>query len=201
MGQNDPIERDKHMKLYHFTKIENLFGIAALGLKPHVPECGHMTFGKPVVWLTTQETMTPKQADLDHIARVAGSENAKRFAEHGSMILWDGSVVTRLEVTISTPNKKLVHYHKWLGTTPAGRDLLGIFPPSAKKHWFLYFGTIRPARIDLPVTPEVMLPGIEANIASAIEEADVERMVSLTALRDQVKALPPDQQLNLVVSG
>ena len=66
---------------------------------------------------------------------------------------------------------------------------------------YIYLGTIPPHKIiDLILTPETMLPGVEKNIASAIEEGDFERIAAVTKIRDQMKALQPDDLINLVVS-
>jgi hypothetical protein len=53
-----------------------------------------------------------------------------------------------------------------------GADVLEAFPPTptAKEHWWVYFGTIKPARIELQPTPETVLPGIEHTLATAIED-------------------------------
>jgi hypothetical protein len=59
--------------------------------------------GQPVVWLTTPPSLTPSQADLDHMRRRYGEE-AEQFKE---AMLLDRD--TRLVVNLSTLTGKLVH--------------------------------------------------------------------------------------------
>jgi hypothetical protein len=44
------------MKFYHFTKMENLFGIAAYGL--FLSTDTGLTLGTPCVWLTRQHALS-----------------------------------------------------------------------------------------------------------------------------------------------
>jgi hypothetical protein len=193
------------MILYHYTENKNLLGISLRGLKPPDEGAGLLTMGQPVVWLTTQETLAPTQADLDHLRRTQSDEQIKPFVEAGTMILGPD---TRLTIRLRTPDRKLVHYYSWLRTTDiaamsdtgiiTGRDLAEKMCPTARKHWWIYFGTIKPARIELNMTPMRALPGIEYNLADAIEENDPGRIATITAFRDQMKALPLDQPINIV---
>jgi hypothetical protein len=64
---------------------------------------------------------------------------------------------------------------------------------------WIYFGTIKPARIELQPTRENMLPGIENSLASAIEKGDAEGIARFTELRDQIKGLPFGTPLNFNV--
>jgi hypothetical protein len=196
----------KTLKLYHYTRAENLLGISLRGLTPNVSpdEVGVMTMGQPVVWLTTQETLKPTQADLDHVAHRVGIEEAAAFGE--SMLIGRD---TRLTVNLSTLSKKLIHYHSWLSTTDivkadsrdpddtsryfTGLDVLKWLPPSAKEHWWVYFGTIKPARIDLQITAGLALPSAEKILASAMEKGDPVGIARATELREQIRAMPPDQ--------
>jgi len=193
----------KVKKLYHYTCRTNLFGIAVNGLTPnkYEPPTDLLTMGLPVVWLTTQESLTPTAADLEHMRR--HDKDAERFKE-ATLLERD----TRITVNLSTLSRRLVHWVTWLSTTNrvlvdaenpddttrhiTGRDVLQMFPPTptAKKHYWIYFGTIKPARIDLRPTPETMLPGIESNIASALEEGDADRVAQLSELRDQIRGFP-----------
>jgi hypothetical protein len=185
-------------KLYHYTSRKNLFGIAVGGLRPnkYAPPTDLLTMGQPVVWLTTQPSLTPSPADLDHMRHIHGVEG-ERFRD--SMILERD---TRLSVNLSMLTGKLVHWHSWMQTTSlmgvcadgrhiTGRDVLETFPPgpAAKQHWWIFFGTIKPARIELQSTPETMLPGIEDTLTAAIERGDTDTIARLTELRDQINAL------------
>jgi hypothetical protein len=46
-----------------------------------------------------------------------------------------------------------------------------------------------------------MLPAFEHNLACAVKEGNAERIAKLRAERDQLKALPPDQLIELVVAS
>jgi hypothetical protein len=197
------------MKLYHYTQRKNLFGIAMRGLTPTPnDELGFMTLWQPAAWLTTQETLKPTEADWAHHRTKPGyrEEDDARFAE---AMLLERDV--RLTVKIPTPDKRLVHYCTWMnemtayasdGTEHLGRDILEATNPvpTARKHWWLYLGTIKPSRIDLKLTPALALPGIESNIASAVEKGDDDRIADLTALREQIRAAPADALLRLMCS-
>jgi hypothetical protein len=195
----------KTLRLYHYACIKNLFGISVAGLTPckDDPPLDIKTMGQPVVWLTTQETIKPTQADLNHMARHVGEQDAEAFREQ----MFIGRD-TRLTVNLSTMSKRLVHYHTWLRTTKiaaitddpdappfTGNDFLRLcsLTPSAREHWWVYFGTIKPARIELKMTAGLALPGIEENLASAIEKGDADRIARLTELRDHLSALPHNQ--------
>jgi hypothetical protein len=195
-------KRNKMLRLYHYTYLKNLFGISVAGLTPckHDPPLDIMTMGQPVVWLTSQETIKPTQADLDYM----DEQDAEAFREQ----MFVGRD-TRLTVNLSTMSKRLVHYHTWLRTTKlaaitndpdappfTGKDFLKLcsLPPSAREHWWVYFGTIKPARIELK-TAGLALPGIEENLASANEKGDADRIARLTDLRDHLSALPHDQSV------
>ena len=164
-----------------------------------------MTMGQPVVWLTTQETIKPTQADLDYM----DEQDAEAFREQ----MFVGRD-TRLTVNLSTMSKRLVHYHTWLRTTKlaaitddpdappfTGNDFLKLcsLTPSAREHWWVYFGTIKPARIELKMTAGLTLPGIEENLASAIEEGAANKVARFTELRDQIKSLPFGTPINFNV--
>ena len=200
-------KRNKMLRLYHYTYLKNLFGISVAGLTPckHDPPLDIMTMGQPVVWLTTQETIKPTQADLDYM----DEQDAEAFREQ----MFVGRD-TRLTVNLSTMSKRLVHYHTWLRTTKlaaitddpdappfTGNDFLKLcsLTPSAREHWWVYFGTIKPARIELKMTAGLTLPGIEENLASAIEEGAANKVARFTELRDQIKSLPFGTPINFNV--
>lgn len=194
--------------LYHYTFRENLFGIAVNGLTPskYDPPVDLITMGQSVVWLTTQPSLTPTASDLEHMQRVHG-EDARQF-KHSMLLGRD----TRLVVNLSTLTRKLVHWYSWMQTTDlaapcvdgrrvTGRDVFEHFPPSptAKEHWWIYFGTIKPARIELRRTPENMLPGVEHHLVRAIEEGDSDSVIKFTELRDRLKGLPFSAMVNFWV--
>jgi hypothetical protein len=200
-------KRNKMLRLYHYTYLKNLFGISVAGLTPckHDPPLDIMTMGQPVVWLTTQETIKPTQADLDYM----DEQDAEAFREQ----MFVGRD-TRLTVNLSTMSKRLVQYYTWLRTTKlaaitddpdvppfTGNDFLKLcsLTPSAREHWWIYFGTIKPARIELQPTPENMLPGIEDCVASAIKEGEANKVARFTELRDQIKGLPFGTPINFNV--
>jgi hypothetical protein len=209
-------KRNGELRLYHYTHSRNLFGIHLSGLLPskYDPPSDLLTMGQPVVWLTTQTTLAPTPADLEYLRarRDDGDELHSGFAE-STLVGRD----TRLPVNVSTLSKKLVHWYTWLSTTNivcanadnlndtsrhlTGRKVLEMFPPSptSKEHYWIYFGTIRPARIELQPTSENMLPGIEDCLASAIKEGEANKVARFTELRDQIKALPFGTPINFNV--
>jgi hypothetical protein len=66
------------MRLYHFTKRENLFGILMRGLRPGIPDPPFLTDNQAVVWLTTQTSLKPTRADRRHNQRIVGKKDAAR---------------------------------------------------------------------------------------------------------------------------
>jgi hypothetical protein len=111
--------------------------------------------------------------------------------------------------------KKLFHFDTWM-RDPNGLkaidaetgefsydgakvlDTIDGMVPSNKKHWWIYLGTIKPSRIELDTTAALMLPGIEYNLANAIEEGtNPERIKELTEKRDLLLSLPPETMLDL----
>jgi hypothetical protein len=97
---------------------------------------------RPVVWLTTQESLVPTQADID-------SGSGPIFVCYG-----DGEDV-RLTVELSFDDEKLVHWHKWLTEMHNAivwddltcRNLAEQLPPSTREHWWCYFGAVAPSQI------------------------------------------------------
>jgi hypothetical protein len=194
------------LKLFHFTEKKNLLSIAMRGLTPNVPDLSLTTMGQAVVWLTRQQTMKPTAADIAYLKASDHPEDLELFSE--SMLL---NKDTRLTVNLSNVGKRLCHYQTWMqktkitaahdsGTVLTGADVLKLHQLPSIADWFIYFGTVPPHKIELETTAENMLPGVEHNLASAVEEGNAERIASLTKMRDQMKALQLDQALNLVVS-
>jgi hypothetical protein len=58
-------------------------------------------------------------------------------------------------------------------------------------NWWIYFGTIRPKKIDLDMTAGLALPGIDLMIEQATEAGDADRLASMTAIRDKLVTLDP----------
>jgi len=175
------------MKLYHFTSPENLFGISLYGLTPVAapPELG---ITDPVVWLTTQEDLQTTEQDLAFMkARPETFTPADITAFSDHILLNKGF---RLMVNLPPNNKRLAHYLTWLQKRHPDHE--PYLPPSARDHWWIYFGTIPLDRIALTMTLRLALPGIEDALADAIKEGDPERIKRLTKVRDQVKAEPLD---------
>jgi hypothetical protein len=76
-------KRNGKLRLYHYTFSRNLFGLHLGGLEPHKydPPTDLLTMGQPVVWLTTQTTLTPTPSDLEHVRnhrQYEGLPNASR---------------------------------------------------------------------------------------------------------------------------
>ena len=73
------------MILYHYTTPQNLLLVSWSGLKPKGET---ITGGRPVVWLTTQETAVLREADVAHIksclnaSRIGAGKAVSRKPEH-----------------------------------------------------------------------------------------------------------------------
>ena len=96
------------MRLYHFTNPANFIRIAAEGLTPNVkPENALMTIGRPVVWLTTNESNEVTEADVAHLSVYAPNERRAvgDFNFGGSH---------RITVTLSRTSKRLAHWSTWM---------------------------------------------------------------------------------------
>jgi hypothetical protein len=76
------------------------------------------------------------------------------------------------------------------GVTGTGRDLAEKLPPSAREHWWVYFGTVAPDKVEFDRTPANLLPGVEARLAAAITKGDAKGMAEMTEIRDQMLGLP-----------
>jgi hypothetical protein len=202
------------MKLYHFTKQENLLGIAMSGLEPQIAaDVPVMTMGQLVVWLTTQQTLTPTEDDLAFMRE----HRANYVAEFTETLLPGRDFRLTVNLDQRLHRKKLFHYHTWMHETPitmsayddngepipatrlTGRDVLRLFPgglqPSSKNHWWIYLGTIKPGRI------ADVAEHIEASLANHIEQGNADGIKRLTELRDKVRAAPPDTLLDITSAG
>jgi hypothetical protein len=188
--------RTSNMRLYHFTQKKNLLSIAMRGLTPNVPGEPLMTRGEPVVWLTRRPSLAPTAADIAFMQEQNWSA-AER--EKFSQAVYIGTD-TMLTVELSTAGRRLWKWRKWLQHVGAKVSAL-IMIPTTMTDWYIYFGTVAPHKIDLVPTAENMLPAFEHNLACAVKEGNAERIAKLRAERDQLKALPPDQLIELVVAS
>jgi hypothetical protein len=119
------------MIFYHYTRASRLQSIMEHGLKPQIPRL--VTFGKPVVWLTT---------DNDDLKW--------RLAPNADDV--------RLSVQLDRNNSRLAHFSTWLrnqrhsfvgpnGVPGTTDDILALLSPSAVANWYVYFGQVAPHRI------------------------------------------------------
>ena len=156
--------------------------------------------------MTRQANDETKAADIAYLKASDHPEDLELFSEEHAI-----AQRPRLTVNLSNVGKRLCHYQTWMqktkitaahdsGTVPTGADVLKLHQLPSIADWFIYFGTVPPHKIELEPTAENMLPGVEHNLASAVEEGNAERIASLTKMGDQMKALQLDQALNLVVS-
>jgi hypothetical protein len=154
------------MNLYHFTKAVNLPGIMAHGLIPNVPALPFFTLGKPVVWLTTMNTMKTSDLDMAWLEGQRGTTFSDAEVEQFSKRWLGGPKDRRLTVSLNPISTRLTHWTTWLRKHPAvfvddlGRGhandngelwgtkaLLAMVYPSARLTWYVYFGTIPTSRI------------------------------------------------------
>jgi hypothetical protein len=156
--------RSVSMILHHFTRAVDLPGIADRGLIPSVPDM--RTLGRPVVWLTTAETMKPSDGDLAWLEMRRGTIFSDAEIERLASALVVG-LDTRLTVRLEPNGRRLAHYATWLrkhqgvlidaandcgwrnnnGDLFRTADIAAALPPSAQANWYVYFGAIPPARI------------------------------------------------------
>jgi hypothetical protein len=191
------------MRLYHFTNPANFIRIAAEGLTPNVkPENALMSIGRPVVWLTTNESNEVTEADVAHLSVYAPGE---RWAVGD--FNFGGSY--RITVNLSRTSKRLAHWSTWMrkhsrvivdengaaSANDAGELLstdwiLSRMTPDALSNWYIHFGTIPPGKIELNLTRELALAGLEYQIEQTNNAEFVE-------LRTQIAAAEPGTIINL----
>jgi hypothetical protein len=119
--------------LYHFTKLMNVPGIKADGLRPSSES--ENSLGKDVVWLTELTTR-----------RLTDTARAEMNSWHW-LPVGNGRNVMRFTVRIGSHDRKLVRYEPWLRRqkltaghdTDCGRAIVA--------SWWMYFGVIHPSRI------------------------------------------------------
>jgi hypothetical protein len=192
------------MRLYHFTNPANFIRIAAEGLTPNVkPENALMSFGQPVVWLTTNESNEMTEADVAHLSIYAPNERRAvgDFNFGGSH---------RLTVNLSRTSKRLAHWSTWMrkhsrvivakkGAASANDAvellstdwILSRMPPDAS-NWYIHFGPIPPHKLELNLTRELALAGLEYQIEQTNYAGFVE-------LRTQIAATEPGTIINPIL--
>jgi hypothetical protein len=138
--------------LHHLTLAKHLPSIFAQGILPQSVD--YLTLARPIVWLTTAETMELAADDIEWLlwGKKRGTftaQEAETFKECGMVTGRDCRITVRLE-----HSKRLLHYASWLEwqtcptVVPHAKYILEMLGPSARKHWFIYVGTIQPHRID-----------------------------------------------------
>ena len=193
------------MRLYHFTNPANFIGIAAEGLTPNVkPKSALMTFGQPVVWLTTNKSNKVTEAEVAHLSVYAPDDRRAvgdfNFGSH------------RITVNFSRTSKRLAHWSTWMrkhsrvivdkngaaSANDAG-ELLSTEDCDSQSHdtgrvlnWYIHFGPIPPDKIELNLTRELALAGLEYHIEQTNNAGFVE-------LRTQIAATEPGTIINLIL--
>jgi hypothetical protein len=184
------------MRLYHFTNPANFLRIAAEGLTPNVdPEDALMTIGRPVVWLTTNGSNEATEADVAQLSvYTPGEQRAVGDLMFGGP--------HRITVNLSRCSKRLVRWSTWMrkhsgvivdenGMALLATDsILSHMTPDALSNWYIYFGTIPPDKIELNLTRELALAGLEYQIEQTNHPSFVE-------LRSQIAAAEPGAMINL----
>jgi hypothetical protein len=152
------------MKLYHFTFIAHLPAMLgaelidgpAEGERGIVPSTNgginggggeFMSGGKPVVWLTSRDSLMPTPADLAWSAILQAQGNftkdeAEHYTKFGSM----GDRTVRVAVELRN-SRRLRHYGTWLRETGMDAVWASLSPSSALTDWWIYFGTVQRRRI------------------------------------------------------
>ena len=142
------------MILHHFTNALRFASILESGLCPNIPDPEQMTLSRPVVWLTAAETMMLAPADIEWGRQkqrdgVYTKQECEDFKENGMV---HGDNPCRITVRLEH-SKRLVHYSTWLGwqTCPINGEiakrLLAFMSPTARTHWYVYFGNVQHWRI------------------------------------------------------
>lgn len=170
------------MKLYHWTRPQNLIGVATGGLEPNPPyaETPYITAGRDVVWLTANPSRDMiEPADLEH------------GREHGFTRPWlfgDADDV-RLTVKFNSTNRRhLFHWREWIShftlvDAKTGedlapmRDVVKSFPPSLVRDCWVCLKRIPVSQIECPpITARVAMLGL-------VKDSEPYKMLA---------ALPPD---------
>jgi hypothetical protein len=172
------------MKLYHFTRPQNLLSIAASGLEPQPPysDTPEITAGQSVVWLTANPSRDLRPADVQHLS----GRGWKR------PILFGDEHDVRLTVTFnSTSRRKLYRWADWIAQQAMLNPETGeqyplafmsrVFPPSGRDYWICLNR--------IPVS-QIELPPITAGVAMLCLKEDSEPY-------KQLATMPPDTIVEL----
>lgn len=211
------------MRLHHFTGPENLFLISLRGLEPDIKEYNAwQTLGQQVVWLTRQETNRATAAEVEHWRQFWKEDNECAYPRKPGAPMFGANADThetvRLTVNIEKHNKKLVKYTEWLRRAVAydcetrelvgkGADILKMcrssFAPGNLDQWWIYFGTIKPSRIEFVpgwppglISAGVALPGVEYQSKT---HDSLEARASFAAQALALRAAAPDTPCNFQV--
>jgi len=138
------------MKLYHFTFVAHVPAMLGAdlidgpsdgerGIRPGAGD--FQTAGRPVVWLSSRDTLKPTAADLQWESKRHSAAEMERYAIAGPI----GDRTVRLTVELSN-SRRLRHYGTWVREQDDA--LLAAFSaPSVLADYWIYFGTIQRERI------------------------------------------------------
>jgi hypothetical protein len=130
--------------LYHFTRPEFLDAILRDGLKASSANLqNNMTGGRPVVWLTTRDSLVPT-LNARRIMLARGLLCGPRYSN-----LPDATVCLR--TVIGSQDRRLVHFLTWLRKHPnlCSKDPDDpLLQGDAADHW-VYFGDIPTAKLSV----------------------------------------------------
>jgi hypothetical protein len=166
------------MKLYHFTLTQNLLLVSWSGLKPQpdaLGECGTWRAGRPVVWLTRQESNAATAADVEHYARL---DIPVVLGEP----LFGGP--ERVTVHLERHDRKLVRYAEI-----ASEIEKSVLRPHNLVSWWVYFDHIPPSKIE-PITVAQAIVGLDIHIDIA---HDFEVRARYTAMRAELSLQNADR--------
>jgi hypothetical protein len=165
------------MKLYHYTMIENLLPISWNGLKPKnaLDEGETWQTGRPVVWLTRQESNAATAADVEHLARLGVSVvlGALLFGGPG-----------RVTVHLERHDRKLVRYAEI-----ASKFVKPLMPPYTLVSWWVYLDHIPPSNIE-PITVAQAIAGLDFRITVT---SDFMKRARYAAMRAELSLQSADQ--------
>jgi hypothetical protein len=130
------------MILYHFTKPELLDSILREGLKASAANAENdLTGGKPVVWLTTRDTLVPSlKARKIILARgILCGPKCSNLPE----------ATVCLRVVLGSHSRRLAHHLTWLRKHSNGINPDDpLLQESGASNW-VYFGDIPPAKLSV----------------------------------------------------
>ena len=177
------------MIFYHFTHPGTVLRITGIGLKPNVRDNNtHMTGGKPVVWLTRQESNIVTAEDVVHMKRLNLLDRKEGDLMCGG--------TARLSVHLGQHSKKLVRYTDFLKKIDF-RFFEAVLTPTALKNWWVYLGEIPSHKIDTSLPASTMLECIDHHIKTHPDEDFRHR---LQAERHKIFQLPLDYPVSFCLA-